>query len=92
MKTGIVNYMIGYGVDDSHINECLKTGEGDGHFGLFYKRKNAIKAFQGFEPEYPFKIVQLVRLEFGDEYCAASSRQILKEKRLNTKEMIWNTK
>lgn len=29
----VVNWMIVYGVDDSHLNECHHK---DGNFGLFY--------------------------------------------------------
>ena len=82
----VVNWMIVYGADDSHINETLRW---EGNFGLFYKRKEAIKAFQEFEPSYPYKIVQILRLEFESEYDAAGSRSVIAQKKLNTSTMKW---
>ena len=85
----VVNWMIVYGVDDSHLNECHRVG---GNFGLFYKRKDAIKAFQEFEPIYPYKIVQIIRLVFETEYDAAGNKAVVFEKRLNTQSMLWEHK
>lgn len=82
----VVNWMIAYGVDDSHANETLRW---EGNFGLFYKRKEAIKAFQEFEPSCPYKIVQLLRLEFESEYHGASRRSVVAQKKLNTSTMQW---
>ena len=76
-----VRWMIRYGVDDSHLTECLP--------GVHSLRRDAFCAFDAFSPIYPYKIVQVLRLRFENEYEGASDVRVVAEKRLNTKTMMW---
>lgn len=76
-----VRWMIRYGVDDSHLTECLP--------GTHRLRREAFCAFDDFSPIYPYKIVQVLRLQFENEYEGASDVRVVAEKRLNTKTMMW---
>lgn len=76
-----VCWMIRYGVDDSHLTECLP--------GTHSLRRDAVAAFDSFSPKYPYKIVQLLRMQFDGAYSCASSVKVVAEKRLNTSTMIW---
>lgn len=76
-----VRWMIRYGVDDSHLTEYLS--------GAYSHKSVALNAFNEFSPRYPFKIVQVLRLQFDGAYLCASDVRIIREKRLNTKTMVW---
>lgn len=76
-----VRWMIRYGVDDSHLTECLP--------GLRDRRRDAKKEFDAFCPTYPFKIVELVRVEFDGPYSCARKVEVVCTKRMNTKTMGW---
>lgn len=76
-----VRWMVRYGVDDSHLTECLS--------GLHSRLGAALDSFNEFSPLYPIKVVQLLRLRFDGDYSVAGDVRVVREKRLNTKTMEW---